>query len=397
MKITVKTLQQKVFQIEADPADTVLDLKEKIKDQQGHPVEAQKIIYSGKVLSDDKSIESCQIKEKDFLVLMVSKPKSTPVASASTSAPSPVSAPPPPNPAGSNSATPVTPAAPQTEAAVSSAPPASTPAPPPAEELPAEAPALGASFLSGDALQTTIRNMEEMGFPRDQVLRALRASYNNPDRAVEYLFNGIPAHLEAERSPPAARQPIQPVNPPASTPTATPSAASPQVAAPQNPQNLFQLAQQQQQQQQQPGYAAPGLGGLGGLGGAPTMDTLRGGQQVDRLRELVTQNPALLQPMIQELAATNPQIAQSIAQNPDLLFQLLNNPNLGEGGEEGDFVPPGAHVIQVTPEERDAIARLEALGFPRQAAIEAYFACDKNEELAANYLFERGFEDDPTS
>lgn len=89
-------------------------------------------------------------------------------------------------------AAPITPAAPQTEAAVSADPPVPTPAPPPTEVPPvppAEAPALGASFLSGDALQTTIRNMEEMGFPRDQVLRALRASYNNPDRAVEYLFN----------------------------------------------------------------------------------------------------------------------------------------------------------------------------------------------------------------
>lgn len=45
------------------------------------------------------------------------------------------------------------------------------------------------SFLSGEVLQTTIQNMVDMGFPRDQVLRALRASFNNPDRAVEYLMN----------------------------------------------------------------------------------------------------------------------------------------------------------------------------------------------------------------
>jgi UV excision repair protein RAD23 len=53
---------------------------------------------------------------------------------------------------------------------------------------------------------------------------------------------------------------------------------------------------------------------------------------------------------------------------------------------------PGA--IRVTQEEMDAINRLVSLGFPKHRAAEAYFACDKNEEMAANYLFETGVEDE---
>jgi UV excision repair protein RAD23 len=64
----------------------------------------------------------------------------------------------------------------------------------------------------------------------------------------------------------------------------------------------------------------------------------------------------------------------------------------GMGGGHGGANPPG--TIRVTQEEMDAINRLTQLGFPKHRAAEAYFACDKNEELAANYLFESGIEDE---
>ncbi|PIL35861.1 hypothetical protein GSI_01521 [Ganoderma sinense ZZ0214-1] len=396
MKITVKTLQQKVFQIDAEGSDTVGDLKKKIQETQGHAAESQKLIYSGKVLPDSKTVESCEIKEKDFLVLMVSKPKPSPVTAPSTSAapaapPVDAPAPAPEAPASTPAAAPAT--APQPPNA-----PILTPAQPAPVEGAAPAPTAGdGSFLTGEALQSTITNMIEMGFEREQVMRALRASFNNPERAVEYLFNGIPAHLEhmAQAPAPAAQPP--PAAAPAAQPAAAAAAPAPaqaappaQPAQPAQAQNLFQLAQQRQQAQQP--AAGAGIPGLG-AGGAGNLGSLAEHPQMQHLRSVMAQNPQLAQPIIQELAASNPALAQLLGQNPEMLAHFLNSALEAEGGEEGGQLPPGTHVVQVTEEERAAIERLEALGFPRQAVIEAYFACDKNEELAANYLFDGAFDD----
>lgn len=43
--------------------------------------------------------------------------------------------------------------------------------------------------MTGSALQNAVNEMMAMGFEREQVMRALRAAYNNPDRAIEYLMD----------------------------------------------------------------------------------------------------------------------------------------------------------------------------------------------------------------
>lgn len=73
---------------------------------------------------------------------------------------------------------------------------------------------------------------------------------------------------------------------------------------------------------------------------------------------------------------------------------MINEPVENPQGQ-GDMpeVPPGAAVIQVTVGEREAIERLKQLGFSEAAAIQAYFACDKDENQAANLLFQEMEED----
>ncbi|CAA6662263.1 unnamed protein product [Spirodela intermedia] len=353
MKLSVKTLKGSRFEVLVQPGDTVMAVKKNIEEVQGkdsYPWGQQLLIYNGRVLKDESTLEENSIKEDSFLVVMLSKSK---VSGTSGATPAQTSTPAP---------------AAQTSTPVPAAPPSSTEAP--------SQPLVSANtydqavsnLVSGDNHEQVVQQLMDMGggnWDKDKVLRALRAAYNNPERAVEYLYSGIPASAEV----------AVPVDHLASDQAVATEAAGGQVPLTglpnSSPLNMFPQ-----------GTPALSAGISSG-----TLDFLRNNEQFQILRSMVQANP-------RSYSKQNPELLRLIQEHNAEFLQLINEPP--EEGDEVDMFDeqPDQETISVTPAEQEAIERIEAMGFDRARVIEAFFACDRNEELAANYLLEHAGDDD---
>nr|ANM86173.1 putative DNA repair protein RAD23 [Stygiella incarcerata] len=80
------------------------------------------------------------------------------------------------------------------------------------------------------------------------------------------------------------------------------------------------------------------------------------------------------------------------AKNGDGVNDHDNDVGGGGGGGGGAGGGGGRTRVQFTPEEAEALRRLMELGFEQDVAVQAFLACDRNEELAANFLFDHGLE-----
>lgn len=383
MKIFVKTLKGTHFEIEVKPEETVADVKKTIETVQGsdvYPASQLMLIHQGKVLKDGTTLEENKVAENNFVVVMITKSKSSSgEGSASSTATTKTIAPasstsastaPVPTPAPASAPTPAPAAAPTTA-------PAPAPTPVPTAGSGDVYDQAASNLVAGSNLEGAIQQILDMGggtWDRETVVRALRAAYNNPERAVEYLYSGIP---EMPEVPPAGGNPppvLQAPNQAAQPQQAAQPEAVPSSAPNANPLDLF----------------PQGLPNIGSnTGGANTLEFLRNSQQFQALRAMVQANPQILQPMLQELGKQNPHLMRLIQEHQADFLRLINEPvEGGEGNVLGQLAGAMPQAIQVTPEEREAIERLEAMGFDRALVLEVFFACNKNEELAANYLLD---------
>lgn len=355
MQIIFKDFKKQKITIEVEPEDLVSKAKEAVAQEKGCDVSQLKFVYSGKVLSDEQALSFYKIKEGDSIIYMISKAKKT-----------------------APEAAPVAPAAPasteiKTETNASAGAPVSE------SSAPSSAQA-GTDFTSGSEREASIQNIMEMGYSREEVETALRAAFNNPHRAVEYLLTGIPENLLPPQ--PTAESQIT------EAPVAESTTANVSTEVNDNDEdthnvNLFEAAAQAANQaDDQSNDPAREMGEEA---------------QLQLLRQAIQNDPELIQPLIEQISASNPQVAQIIQQDPEAFFRTFlgaeDGEDLGfefedvegEGNEGGN--EPGTIRLELTEQDQSAISRLCELGFDRDLVIQVYMACDKNEEIAADILF----------
>ncbi|KAL4586603.1 hypothetical protein LXL04_011241 [Taraxacum kok-saghyz] len=179
-------------------------------------------------------------------------------------------------------------------------------------------------------------------FDFETISDAVNDADNDPELAVELLYLGI------QEPPPS-------VNPPPAPPTG-PNA---------NPLNLFLQDRRRR----------------AGTGG--TLDFLRDIPRFQGARYRVRCHPQILQPIIQQFARNNPELAGLIHEHREELVRMISEPF--EDEEEVEIEPL---KVDMTSADGEAIDRLAAMGFNWSLAFNMYFACDKNEQMAANYLLD---------
>ncbi|XP_036353648.1 UV excision repair protein RAD23 homolog A-like [Ochotona princeps] len=204
------------------------------------------------------------------------------------------------------------------------------------------------TLVTGPQYDTTISELMSMGYEKELVIAALDASYNNPHRAVEYLVTGIPENSELDRI------------------------------------SIQEVQSCQQTSAAEAFRVIP-------------LERRRNHHQLQNLRQGLQQNrellPTIFQQLDQENSEENSQHEPCIQTITEPHRELADLSETEEDMEDTCEETTQINYIEVTKQEKEVIERLQALGFTESVAIEAYIACEKNENLAANLLLNQSFED----
>lgn len=411
MIIKVRTLQGLQKEVDVATGETIKGLKKKVEEALPEMESSkQKIIFGGKIL-EDTTIVSDTLRENDAVIVMVNRKNTFKNADAKENEKEKENGNASTNDV-SNTASNSTTGKAATDAMTANT--AET------DSQHKENIADESLMLTGDALLTTINNICNMGFEREQVERAMNAAYNNPSRAVDYLTNGFPDNNAVEEN--------ANVNADANT--------NADVDANENAEEYEDDEEYEEDQEEGNDDSLEDMGGDNVLPTGDVLDFATDEQTrqflnnpnfINIIRNVAMGNPQRISEMLELIGRTDPELLHYIRDNQSqityimqqlinshggnadgvgssdesftmenyeelhdqlsdiLMDQRPNRENVEEQEENALFTPT---TIALTEKELESVKKLEALGFPKHVALEAFIACDKNEELAANYLFE---------
>ncbi len=213
------------------------------------------------------------------------------------------------------------------------------------QELPPEKkePSTSPSEVNKPDLNEKVNSLVDMGYEKEKVEKALNAANGNLDLAIEYLSSGnIPEKNEQAQSSNLGND-----NNNSSLPfELKKNAAIMKIVCQRNPNKIINI-----------------------------------------LNNIKDREPTTLNLIKQHEEEFKRLLVSPISQEDITIFRNFQ--------QELRSRRSGGVQIKLTKEESDAVKRLQDLGnFTKSEVLQAFIACDRNEELTANYLFEQKLRED---
>lgn len=413
MKITIKSLKKIPYEVELSSEDlSIKDLKTEIEKTHGFEAESIKIMFKGSMLDDKKLIKDYKIAEGDTLTMMSSKvkpqninnnPEANKIHEESKE-----------NKSNTNNNTNTNNVINKNE---NSTKPKST-----TQNLASGLiNSLSTNYNSSKEPEKDYsaeeKQLAEMGFNSAEALNAVKAAKGNLERAVDFLYNGIPANTGAL----SAHNPSVPLL-----------------------QEFYDPAEEEFEEGEEGDFNGeipltfeidPHMLDSLDLKDPNSLKTI-----ASFVKVLISEDPSSLQNLLEDIEETNPEIIEFIKEYEDEFKQLIstpledkdlekflpiaNNPNLNgktlsadsdndknakennekdkDKAENHEDSEMHAHAAGLDIEglksglseaEKESVERLKVLGFSEEEVCQAFLACEKNEMLTANFLLENMFKD----